>query len=282
MRLIIVSGRSGSGKSTALSVLEDASFNCIDNLPAVLLNQIVEESLSSFNKENAGLAICIDARNKSLSLFSELFEQLDRDKIECELVFFDAVDEILIKRFGETQRIHPLKTSDRDLQTSIKLESRFLEKISEAADLRIDTSTLTEKDLRKIVVERIVRKERTKINLAIYSFGYKHGVPIDADYVFDMRCLPNPYWFRDLRDLTGLDEPVKNFLNNQEVVDEMIEDIHTYLSKWIAYFEEYNRRYLTIAIGCTGGQHRSVYVAERLAGQLSTDSMKALTRHREL
>ena len=282
MRLIIVSGRSGSGKSTALSVLEDASFNCIDNLPAVLLNQIVEESLSSFNKENAGLAICIDARNRSLSLFSELFEQLDRDKIECELVFFDAVDEILIKRFSETQRIHPLKTSDRDLQTSIKLESRFLEKISEAADLRVDTSALTEKDLRKLVVERIVRKERTKINLAIYSFGYKHGVPIDADYVFDMRCLPNPYWFRDLRDLTGLDEPVKNFLSNQEVVDEMIEDIHTYLSKWITYFEEYNRRYLTIAIGCTGGQHRSVYVAERLAGQLSTDSMKALTRHREL
>ncbi len=282
MRLIIVSGRSGSGKSTALSVLEDASFNCIDNLPAVLLNQIVEESLSGFNKENAGLAICIDARNRSLSLFSELFEQLDRDKVECELVFFDAVDEILIKRFNETQRIHPLKTSDRDLQTSIKLESRFLEKISEAADLRVDTSALTEKDLRKLVVERVVRKERTKINLAIYSFGYKHGVPIDADYVFDMRCLPNPYWFRDLRDLTGLDEPVKNFLSNQEVVNEMIEDIHTYISKWIAYFEEYNRLYITIAIGCTGGQHRSVYVAERLANQLSTDSMKALARHREI
>ena len=282
MRLIIVSGRSGSGKSTALNVLEDAGFNCIDNLPAILLSQIVEESLTSFNGEYGGLAICIDARNRSLALFAKIFEELDRDKIECELIFFDAADETLLKRFSETQRPHPLKTSTGDLRESIKLESEFLVEISEGADLRVDTSSLTEKDLRKLVVDRIVRAERKKMNLAIYSFGYKHGLPMDVDYIFDMRCLPNPYWLKNLRPLTGLDEPVINYLSSQKIVNEMIEDISFYLSKWITFFEEQNRLYLTIAIGCTGGQHRSVYVAEQVAQQLSTNHIRASIRHREL
>ena len=282
MRLIIVSGRSGSGKSTALSVLEDAGFNCIDNLPAILLNQIVGDTLLNFNQDEVGLAVCVDARNRSLAKFSDLFEQIDREKIDCELIYFDAVNETLLKRFSATQRPHPLTNSSVDLQEAINLESDFLEKISEKADLRVDTSALTEKDLRKLVVERIVRNERTKMNLAIYSFGYKHGVPIDADYVFDARCLPNPYWVRELRAFSGLDEPVIDFLGSQKLVGEMIGDISKYLSKWISYFEEYNRLYLTIAIGCTGGQHRSVYVAERLAEALEIESKITTTRHREL
>ena len=207
MRLIVVSGRSGSGKSTALSVLEDAGFNCIDNLPAILLKPLVRNSLLQPFERN-GLAICIDARNSNLNKFTEIFDEIDRTKINCELVFFDALDETLLKRFSETQRPHPLTNKSRDLQEAIKLESKFLDKVSEKADLRIDTSALTERELRNLIIDRIIQRAKT-LNLAFSSFGYKHGVPKDADYVFDMRCLPNPFWSKTLKNLTGLDESKK-------------------------------------------------------------------------
>ena len=223
MRLIVVSGRSGSGKSTALAVLEDAGFNCIDNLPAILLRPLVEETLYSSHSNETGLAICIDARNNSLNKFTELFAEIDRTKINCELVFFDALDETLLKRFSETQRPHPLTNKNRDLQEAIKLETKFLDKVSEKADLRIDTSALTERELRNLILDRIIQKRAKTLNLAFCSFGYKHGVPNDADYVFDMRCLPNPFWSKTLKNLTGLDKEVKSFLNEQDLVKEMVQ-----------------------------------------------------------
>ena len=278
----MVSGRSGSGKSTALGVLEDAGFNCIDNLPAVLLKPIVEESVFGDNSDEAGLAICIDARNKSLDKFTDFYEDIDRSKVNCELIFFDALNETLLKRFSETQRPHPLTKQDRNLQEAIDLESKFLDKVSEKADLRIDTSTLTERELRNLIIRRIIRKKATTLNLAFCSFGYKHGVPKDADYVFDMRCLPNPFWSKNMRNLTGKDKEVKDFLAHQDSVNEMIQDIEHYLEKWISLFQDYNRPYMTVAIGCTGGQHRSVYVVERIATFFKRKSMNIIVRHREL
>ena len=282
MRLIVVSGRSGSGKSTALAVLEDAGFNCIDNLPAILLKPLVEETLYSNHSNETGLAICIDARNNSLTKFTELFDKIDRTKINCELVFFDALDETLLKRFSETQRPHPLTNKSRDLQEAIKLENKFLDKVSEKADLRIDTSALTERELRNLVIDRIIQKRAKTLNLAFCSFGYKHGVPRDADYVFDMRCLPNPFWSKTLKNFTGLDEEVKSFLNEQDSVKDMLQDLIFYLDKWINRFENHNKLYMTVAIGCTGGQHRSVYVVEKLAEYFTQNSMNVIVRHREL
>ena len=282
MRLIVVSGRSGSGKSTALTVLEDAGFNCIDNLPAILLKPILEETLYSSHSEEIGLAICIDARNRSLNKFTELFDEIDRTKINCELVFFDALDETLLKRFSETQRPHPLTSKTRDIQEAIKLESKSLEKVSEKADLRIDTSTLTQRELRNLIVDRIIKRRAKTLNLAFSSFGYKHGIPKDADYVFDMRCLPNPFWSKTLKNLTGLDQDVKSFLAEQDLVEEMVQDLIFYLSKWISQFEDYNKLYMTVAIGCTGGQHRSVYVVERMAEYFKEKPINIIVRHREL
>ena len=282
LKFIVVSGRSGSGKSTALGVLEDAGFNCIDNLPALLIKPIVEETLYTENPDQTGLAICIDARNKSLNKFTELYEEIDRNKIDCELVFFDALDEILLKRFSEAQRPHPLTRKGRDLQEAINLESKFLDKVSEKADLRIDTSDLTERELRNLIIERVVKRKAKTLNLAFSSFGYKYGVPKDADYVFDMRCLPNPFWSKHLKNLTGLDEEVKTFLDQQVLVGEMVTDLIFYLGKWISRFEDYNKLYMTVAVGCTGGQHRSVYVVEKLAEYFTEKSMDVIVRHREL
>ena len=282
LKFIVVSGRSGSGKSTALGVLEDAGFNCIDNLPALLIKPIVEETLFTENPDQTGLAICIDARNKSLNKFTELYEEIDRNKIDCELVFFDAVDEILLKRFSEAQRPHPLTRKDRDLQEAINLESKFLDKVSEKADLRIDTSALTERELRNLIIERVVKRKAKTLNLAFSSFGYKYGVPKDADYVFDMRCLPNPFWSKHLKNLTGLDEEVKTFLDQQVLVGEMVTDLIFYLGKWISRFQDHNKLYMTVAVGCTGGQHRSVYVVEKLARYFEEKPMNVIVRHREL
>lgn len=281
MRLIVVSGRSGSGKSTALNVLEDCGFNCVDNLPASLIKELVEEALADDPSRDTDLAICIDARNKSLNQFIGAFMQIDRSRIDCELIYLDALDETLGKRFSQSQRRHPLATATQDLQQTIILERGFLEKIADMADLRIDTNTLSERELRNLIIKRVVRGKSKSLDLAFCSFGYKNGVPLDSDYVFDMRCLPNPYWIKALQPLTGLDQPVVQFFKKQEIVEEMLEDIIHYLSKWIRYFEQNNRLYITVGIGCTGGQHRSVYIAERLSEHFITQSKKAIARHRD-
>ncbi len=283
MKLIIVSGLSGSGKSTVLHVLEDLRYYAIDNLPVSLLASFAAQMIETPEKFYQFAAIGIDARNHpdDLRRFPALLKGLRDAGIHCEVLFLDADDNILIKRFSETRRKHPLSNEQVSLAEAIELERQLLDPISSQADLYLDTSHSNLHQLRSLIRERVAGKNTTGISLLFQSFGYKHGVPVDADIVFDIRCLPNPYWETHLRALTGLDQPVQAFLQSQPMVEEMFQDIRNYLETWIPRFEAVSRTYLTIAIGCTGGQHRSVYLVERLAAQFRPHH-EVITRHREL
>jgi len=273
MRLIIVSGRSGSGKSTALNVLEDNGFYCIDNLPAGLLPELAERALLHTELLHPQVAVSIDARlallgprtrPSQLKRFPELLEEVRARHIQCDVLYLDADDETLLKRFSETRRRHPLTNESRSLAEAIRDEELLLAAIIDHADLKIDTTHLNLYQLRDMLKLRLLNKPEPGTAFLIESFGFKRGMPVDADLVFDVRCLPNPYWKAELRDFSGLDQPVIDYLAAQSDVEEMFQDIHAYLSKWLPRFAASNRAYVTIAIGCTGGHHRSVYLAERL------------------
>ena len=283
MRLIIVSGRSGSGKSTALDVLEDNGFYCIDNLPAGLLPELAERALLHTEVLQPQVAVSIDARNlpTHLQRFPELLAEVRARHIQCDVLYLDADEDTLLKRFSETRRRHPLTDESRSLAEAIRDESLLLEPISDLADLKIDTTHLNLYQLRDSLKLRLLNKPEPGTAFLIESFGFKRGMPVDADLVFDVRCLPNPYWKPELRAHSGLDQPVIDYLAAQADVDEMYTDIHAYLYKWLPRFAASNRAYVTIAIGCTGGQHRSVYIAEWLAQHFS-DRARVLVRHREL
>jgi UPF0042 nucleotide-binding protein len=284
MRLIIVSGRSGSGKSTALNVLEDNGFYCIDNLPAGLLPELAERALLHTELLHPQVAVSIDARNlpSQLKRFPELLEEVRARHILCDVLYLDADDETLLKRFSETRRRHPLTNETRSLAEAIHDEELLLAAIIDHADLKIDTTHLNLYQLRDVLKLRLLNKPEPGTAFLIESFGFKRGMPVDADLVFDVRCLPNPYWKAELRDFSGLDQPVVDYLAAQADVEEMFLDIHAYLSKWLPRFASSNRAYVTIAIGCTGGHHRSVYLAERL-GQALREPLKNLqVRHRDL
>jgi len=284
MRLIIVSGRSGSGKSTALNVLEDNGFYCIDNLPAGLLPELAERALLHTELLHPQVAVSIDARNlpSQLKRFPELLEEVRARHILCDVLYLDADDETLLKRFSETRRRHPLTNENRSLAEAIHDEELLLAAIIDHADLKIDTTHLNLYQLRDVLKLRLLNKPEPGTAFLIESFGFKRGMPVDADLVFDVRCLPNPYWKAELRDFSGLDQPVIDYLAAQTDVEEMFQDIHAYLSKWLPRFAASNRAYVTIAIGCTGGHHRSVYLAERL-GQALREPLKNLqVRHRDL
>jgi UPF0042 nucleotide-binding protein len=284
MRLIIVSGRSGSGKSTALNVLEDNGFYCIDNLPAGLLPELAERALLHTELLHPQVAVSIDARNlpSQLKRFPELLEEVRARHILCDVLYLDADDETLLKRFSETRRRHPLTNENRSLAEAIHDEELLLAAIIDHADLKIDTTHLNLYQLRDVLKLRLLNKPEPGTAFLIESFGFKRGMPVDADLVFDVRCLPNPYWKAELRDFSGLDQPVVDYLAAQPDVEEMFQDIHAYLSKWLPRFAASNRAYVTIAIGCTGGHHRSVYLAERL-GQALREPLKNLqVRHRDL
>lgn len=284
MRLIIVSGRSGSGKSTALNVLEDNGFYCIDNLPAGLLPELAERALLHTELLHPQIAVSIDARNlpSQLKRFPELLEEVRARHIQCDVLYLDADDETLLKRFSETRRRHPLTNESRSLAEAIRDEELLLAAIIDHADLKIDTTHLNLYQLRDFLKLRLLNKPEPGTAFLIESFGFKRGMPVDADLVFDVRCLPNPYWKAELRDFSGLDQPVIDYLTAQPDVEEMFQDIHAYLSKWLPRFAASNRAYVTIAIGCTGGHHRSVYLAERL-GQALREPLKNLqVRHRDL
>lgn len=284
MRLIIVSGRSGSGKSTALDVLEDNGFYCIDNLPAGLLPELAERALLHTELLQPQVAVSIDARNlpSQLKRFAELLAEVRARHIQCDVLYLDAADETLLKRFSETRRRHPLTNANRSLAEAIQDEELLLASISDHADLRIDTTELNLYQLRDILKLRLLNKPEPGTAFLIESFGFKRGMPVDADVVFDVRCLPNPYWKAELRDFSGLDQPVIDYLATQVDVEEMFQDIFAYLNKWLPRFAASNRAYVTVAIGCTGGHHRSVYLAERLGAALG-DSLKNLqVRHRDL
>jgi UPF0042 nucleotide-binding protein len=283
MKLLIISGRSGSGKSTALNLLEDEGYYCIDNLPVVLIPQVVTHLRDSNARVHNNVAICVDARNTSSDLSSMVnFYHSKPEGIDIDILFLDADNERLIKRFSETRRRHPLSDKHTALTEAIIYERQILEPIADIATLTIDTSSMNLHELRTVIKSRLLEKQGAGISILFQSFGFKQGVPVDADIVYDIRILPNPHWDPKLRPLTGQAQPVIDFLNGQAQVQEMFEDIKNYLEKWLPLFEHNNRSYLTIAIGCTGGQHRSVYMAEKLAKYFSNLYQNVQYRHREL
>jgi len=284
MRLIIVSGRSGSGKSTALDVLEDNGFYCIDNLPAGLLPELAERALVHTELLHPQVAVSIDARNlpSHLQRFPDLLAEVRERHIQVDVLFLDAEEGTLLKRFSETRRRHPLTNENRSLAEAIRDESTLLHPIADLADLRLDTTSLNLYQLRDTLRLRLLNKPEPGTAFLVESFGFKRGMPVDADLVFDVRCLPNPYWKPELREQSGKDDAVRDYLAAQADVEEMYQDIHAYLLKWLPRFAASNRAYVTIAIGCTGGHHRSVYIAERLGAALKPALKNVQIRHRDL
>ncbi len=283
-RLIIVTGLSGAGKTVVLHTLEDLSYYTIDNLPISLLGTFIDQLGSDDCKLAKQIAIGIDARNSldELSALPTWLADINTDTVEIELVYIDATDDVLTKRFSETRRKHPLSSDDCSLDDAIKQERSIMSVFSEAADFRIDTSRMLLHELRDIVRQRVARHEVASLSIQIMSFGFKHGIPVDSDFVFDLRCLPNPHWKKNLRQFSGKEQPVIDFLSQQDSVKRMLQDLAHFFNAWIPQFEAENRSYLSIALGCTGGQHRSVYMAEQLAVQLRQDNKQVIIRHRDI
>jgi RNase adapter protein RapZ len=277
MQLIIISGLSGSGKSIALNVLADSAYYCVDNLPAKLLNGLVQ-FLAREGYER--VAVSIDVRSgATLSELPGYLKQLKQDGIDVDLIFLDSKTETLVKRFSETRRRHPLADQDRTLPECIDLERELLADLGDLGH-HIDTSDLGPNALRAWIKD-LLHTGESGLRLLFQSFGFKHGIPLDADIVFDVRCLPNPHYDPVLRPLTGKDAAVVAFLETNADARDMLADIRQYVEKWLPCFIRDNRAYLTVAIGCTGGRHRSVYFAETLAAHFRA-SRNVLVRHREL
>jgi UPF0042 nucleotide-binding protein len=284
MRLIVVSGLSGSGKTIALQAMEDMDIYCIDNLPYKLLPSLAAHLQNAPRLHYKDAAVGIDARNLAddFEEFPTVLEQVRTQGIKCEILFLTADDPTLLKRFSETRRKHPLSGASVPLNEAIEAERRLLSPLAANADWHLDTSRTNVHQLRTLVRERLGRGEEQTLSLLFLSFGYKHGLPPDADFVFDVRCLPNPYWEPHLRPLTGIDGEVRTFLEQQPMVGRMFEGIRDFLEIWVPNFEAENRSYMTVAVGCTGGYHRSVYLVECLATHFRASRSNVLTRHREL
>lgn len=284
IKLILVTGLSGSGKTVALHTLEDLDYYCIDNLPVFLLRELGERLVQAPLPAFSRTAVGIDARNQSdrLQEVPAIVKGLRTQGIDCEILVLEAQTEALIKRFSETRRKHPLTQARRSLAEAIELERRLLEPISSIANLHIDTTHTNIHQLRDLIRERLAGEGGAEVSLLLLSFGYKQGLPRDVDFVFDMRCLPNPHWQVELRPLTGLDVRVIDFLEGDGLVGRMRADLIGFLERWIPRFEADGRSYLTIAMGCTGGQHRSVYMVEALRRHFEAQGRRVLTRHREL
>lgn len=284
MKLIIVSGLSGSGKSIALDTLEDCGFYCIDNLPVSLLESFINDEMLADKVTYERTAIGIDARNQSENLanFSECLKMIKSKGIASEVIYMQAEQSTLLKRYSETRRRHPLTDLNLSLEEAINIEKGVLKSVAKYADLVIDTSRTSFHQLRELIKNHVGAHEQGHLSLLFQSFGFKHGVPLDADFVFDARSLPNPYWVPALRGLTGKDPAVIEFLSAESDFQEFFQDVRQFLSKWISHFEADNRSYLTIAIGCTGGQHRSVYLIDCLADHFKGGDTNVIRRHREL
>ncbi len=284
MRLIFLSGLSGSGKSVALHMLEDLDFYCIDNIPAALLKPFISHTVRSGSVAYQRTAVGIDARNPDAEIATVpmLLDELKRSGINCELIFLVTADEELLRRFAETRRKHPLSRQGEGLHEAIATERRLLEPLVNAADLVVDTSRMSVHELRELIDRRVGKRPRDRMSVLFESFGFKHGIPGDADFVFDARSLPNPYWEPALRPLTGRDDAVVRFLELQGGVAEFIDDLARFIEARIPEHQAANRRYLTVAIGCTGGQHRSVYIAEKLAARVAAHWPQVSVRHTAL
>lgn len=284
MKLIVVSGLSGSGKTIALQALEDMGIYCIDNLPFKLLPSLATHMQNAVRLQEKDAAVGIDARNLAddFESFPDILAQVRAQGIKCQIIFLTADDNTLLKRFSETRRKHPLSSASVPLNEAINAERALLAPVASDTDWHLDTSHTTVHQLRALVRERLGHSNENRLSLLFLSFGYKHGLPPDADFVFDARCLPNPYWEPRLRPYTGRDPEVVAFLEQQPAVIRMYDSIRAYLEEWIPGFEAENRSYMTVAVGCTGGYHRSVYLVERLARHFSEQRGPVLARHREL
>jgi UPF0042 nucleotide-binding protein len=277
VQLFLISGLSGSGKSVALKTLEDAGFYCVDNLPAELLPALIDNLQQAGNTH---IAVSIDVRSgQSVQQLPQRIESLKQRGLDVHLLFLDAQTDTLVKRYSETRRLHPLNDGVRTLPECVAYERELLSEISGIGH-HIDTTELNANALRAWV-KQFIRLDRARLTLLFQSFGFKHGIPLDADLVFDVRCLPNPYYDPLLRPFTGRDQAVIDFLEQTQTVQRMYEDIRVFVESWLPCYIADNRSYLTVAIGCTGGQHRSVYLAEKLALHF-TSQQQVLVRHREL
>ncbi|MFV8461863.1 RNase adapter RapZ [Vibrio campbellii] len=283
MRLIVVSGQSGAGKSVALRVLEDLGYYCVDNLPVNLLNNFVE----SVRESNQNVAVSIDIRNlpKEPQLVTDTLEQLESaTNIDVDVLFLDASKQTLLKRYSETRRIHPLSIGQEklSLEQAIDLEKTLLSPLAGQASIVIDSSDCNLYELSEKVRFKVEGKEKQELIIVFQSFGFKFGLPSDADYVFDVRFLPNPHWEPDLRPMTGLDAPIHSFLEQHQEVIELKQQIQGFVEQWLPMLEKNNRSYLTVAIGCTGGKHRSVYLTQKIGEYFEQLGHQVQIRHASL
>jgi UPF0042 nucleotide-binding protein len=284
MRLLLLSGLSGSGKTVALHALEDAGFFCVDNLPLSLLGALIDE-LRTGNRNEGMVAVGVDVRSgrEALQTVAPTLQRLREHPVQVEVIFLHSSDEALLQRYHHTRRRHPLARKGLPLADAITMERAWLLPIASQADLVIDTSQLSMHDLARTMRNRLASRRPEQLSLLFQSFGFKRGAPSDSDFVFDVRCLPNPYYEPGLRELTGLEPPVVDFLESHAEVEEMLTSIRTHLERWLPDFSEDHRSYLTVSIGCTGGRHRSVYLVDRLAKLWqSAENVTVSTRHREL
>jgi UPF0042 nucleotide-binding protein len=282
--ITLVSGLSGAGKSVVLNALEDLGYFCIDNLPAAMLETFVSHALRDGANFGGKVGIGIDARDVSIGLTNipELISTLRRSGLRCQLLVVTASDAELLRRFGETKRRHPLSRLEDTLQNAITRERDLLDPVIQIADLVIDTTHLGVHQLRDMVVQRIDQRQSGRLSVSLVSFGFKYGIPGDCDFVMDARTLPNPYWVGELRDLTGLDRPVMDYLDAETSVERMLGDLEAFILARIEDHKRTSRRYLTVGIGCTGGQHRSVYLVERLRLRLAGKVTGLTHRHSSL
>ncbi|EIJ67817.1 RNase adapter RapZ [Pasteurella bettyae] len=280
MELIIISGRSGAGKSVALRALEDIGYYCVDNLPINLLPQLAD--ILSHSEKSA--AISLDIRNlpNSPDTLDQLFTQMQKANHQVKTIFLDADRSTLIRRYSDSRRLHPLSMQNMSLEAAIDTEKDLLEPLFQHADLIINTSEISTHELAEQIRKFLQGNSNKELKIIIESFGFKYGLPLDADYVFDVRFLPNPHWDPNLRPMTGLDSPVIDFLNRYKEVHNFIYLTRNYIEIWLPELEKNNRSYLTIAIGCTGGKHRSVYIAQQLGEYFLAKGKNVKIQHKSL
>ncbi len=283
IHLIVLTGLSGGGKTVALRALEDLEFYCVDNLPSALLPQLVDAVIHGNGGTHRRIAVGVDVRNRGADFthMPAVLSQLAAAGVQLHLIFLDCRDEVLIKRYSETRRRHPLATRGVSLADAIVEERRLLRPLMAIADKVIDSSELNVHQLRRLVASGYAQAT-AGLTLMFQSFAFRRGLPLDADFVFDARCLPNPHWQAHLRPLSGKDAPVREFLDTQPLVAEYFADTARWLDTWLPRFEQDDRSYMTIAVGCTGGRHRSVYLVEKLAAHCRNLHEGVLTFHREL
>ena len=284
MRLVIVSGLSGAGKTVALKQYEDLGYYCIDNIPLDLLQPLLAHAVDNPGPRYDRLAIGVDARSdpREIERFPATLDALRAQGIDVRVLFLTAEDKVILRRYNETLRRHPLSTAEVSLLDAIRLERKLLKPVADLADVPLDTSRMNLHELRSAIGAQLPQAGAGRLSVLFLSFGFKNGSPEGADFVFDARCLPNPHWIPDLRPLTGRDPEVAAYLEAHTPVAELFGDIKSFLERWLPAFQAQDRAYVTVGIGCTGGQHRSVYLVEKLAQVFTSRFEQVIVKHREL